>query len=494
MLLLASGRYSGAPESNLVFIGIPIGYLIRSLYQHFGGYEWYTLTLIGIQIASFTALAMIVVRSWKGQTLVQALYLGVLITFQLFFLTKLQFTTTAAIATTAGVACLFATPSYRSLYAVIGMILLFIGINLRVEAGILAIAMGSPMLCYHVPSEGWERVRQRVVILATVTLMSLLIYKGCAWITFQDPMWQEYNTYNVIRGEIHGRHLVENPSSLPPTISYSDYQLLRHFFQDPRLSASELEDLNSSLSQAQAEQTPDMSPLREHQLTLALVLLTLGLLGFKKPLEQWAPLAATGLLLLGVTVASTLLVIFKLRVFMAAMLPALLIPLVMVIPSHKAGLPRRLYVGLSLCLCALIAQFFSLGSQQLGSLFKNRAVCVQEYQIPLNYHFQNDDRPILADPSSVPLEWFSPFKLSSVIPPKRLLTGGWLTRLPYNSGHGESFSQAVKTCVFLVDKGRAEFLIPLIVQVLNEQGVRVEFQPIKNLPDGNILILQAKPR
>ncbi len=136
-ILLASGKYTGQPEPNLVFVGIPMGYLISSLYRVLPQLEWYTATLVGLQILSFTVLTTAGLQDWRERRFISIIYLLVVSSFQVLLLTKLQFTTTAAITATAGLLCLITSSSYLSLSSALGFTLVFAGVSLRFESALL---------------------------------------------------------------------------------------------------------------------------------------------------------------------------------------------------------------------------------------------------------------------------------------------------------------------------------------------------------------------
>lgn len=494
MLLLASGQYTGQPESNLVFIGIPIGLFISSLYGHFPGLEWYTMTLIAIQVVSLTTLATLVAKDWKDQTVLRVLYLGLLVVFQSFLLIKLQFTTTAALAATAGLACLLKTSSLRSLPTVIGLLLVFIGINLRFEAGLLAMVVGAPLVFFRDKDEDWSVVKLRIFLIAAGAFVSTLILKGCVWLSLKDQAWLDYSRYNAIRGQIHGRKLDETPQRLPATITESDYKLLRHFLQDPRISTPELHALERELSKTPVDLGPRLFQLRPFLPVYGMVLLVLFWLGLGRPQRQWIPLSLTALTFVGLTAPMAFALEFKLRVFTSALLPCLLLSLSVWLRAPKAryDLNKKQFTALALTVGGIVLGFVGPTVRALTYIPSDR-VCFQEkIWPPLEAFLEADERTLLMFPGSIPLEWNDPLKLSATIPAKRIITAGWFTGAPYNIGRYDSFQQAVRTCAFTGSKEHAAILLPLMLDVLKQQGVQVEFERLEKFSRDDLVVLEAR--
>ena len=61
MLLFASGKYTGTPESHLVFINYIYGLFVSFLYSLTGKIEWYTILFAIIHIISLSVIVWSVI-------------------------------------------------------------------------------------------------------------------------------------------------------------------------------------------------------------------------------------------------------------------------------------------------------------------------------------------------------------------------------------------------------------------------------------------------
>ena len=67
MMAFSNGDFTGTPESQLVFIGILVGGLLKLLYTLNSALPWYALVLVIIQILSGAVLLTVIFGFLKGQ-------------------------------------------------------------------------------------------------------------------------------------------------------------------------------------------------------------------------------------------------------------------------------------------------------------------------------------------------------------------------------------------------------------------------------------------
>lgn len=137
---LASGRYTGQPEYQLIYSSPIFGFLLQSLYGMLPNFDWYTFVMFLTQIVAIAAITTSLV---KGQPKAVQLPISA-VSFFIFpkFLFPMQFTGAAILVSMAGMILLLQQfkdrPTHR-LYS--GFALLALGIAIRWEAGLLAIGI-----------------------------------------------------------------------------------------------------------------------------------------------------------------------------------------------------------------------------------------------------------------------------------------------------------------------------------------------------------------
>lgn len=146
MMMAASGFYTGIPDLHLVYISPLWGLMLQKLYQINDLIDWYSLSFIFIHWISSSVILYILINSlgWiKGLCFWSIWFFG----FQLFVLMQLQFTTTAAVAGAAAIACFISKPDcVKSLIA--GSFLLLLCALIRYQVFQICVFAFAPFLVY----------------------------------------------------------------------------------------------------------------------------------------------------------------------------------------------------------------------------------------------------------------------------------------------------------------------------------------------------------
>ena len=204
MMSFASGDFTGTPESQLVFIGILIGGLLKLLYTLNSALPWYALVLVFIQIFSGATLLTILhkfLKGWRNRPFVCVASLVALITPTLVL--DLSFSTTAMYTSVVGLACLTVTlENYREQGALVLVAIAFILIfasSLRFDFFLAAVLLMLPMYLLHTHKLSKSRV------LLTLGLLLLPVASQFAQNQISNTSdWESYKKFNELRGSLHG--------------------------------------------------------------------------------------------------------------------------------------------------------------------------------------------------------------------------------------------------------------------------------------------------
>jgi hypothetical protein len=204
MMSFANGDFTGTPESQLVFIGILIGGLLKLLYTLNSALPWYALILVFIQIFSGSVLLTVLFKFMKGsisRTFICVVSLVALITPTLVL--DVSFSTTAMYTSVVGLACFtLALENDREQGALVLVAIAFILIlasSLRFDFYLAAVLLMLPMYLLHM-----QKLSRFTVLL---TLGMLLLPVASQFVQNQisnTGNWASYNEFNALRGSMHG--------------------------------------------------------------------------------------------------------------------------------------------------------------------------------------------------------------------------------------------------------------------------------------------------
>jgi len=241
MQMIASGFYTGQPSEHLVFTNVVIGWPLRVLYSLWPGSNWYFLYLTAVHYAALTVIAFLVLSRRRGW-LFGLLYVGFFVLVETRILLKLQFTTTAFLAGTAGFLLLVdglawgRAPKWPLVIAGFAFTALMVMIREPVAPMLVLIAL--PFLIERFGLPGWRRALGVGLVCAALFLALQGINQ---WYYVRDPAWAEFREYNGLRGQIHETRLQPFIPQAAPAVGWSDndaWLFGNFYFPEPEVYAS----------------------------------------------------------------------------------------------------------------------------------------------------------------------------------------------------------------------------------------------------------------
>ncbi len=196
---LASGRYSGTPESHLVFIKQTIGLPLSFAYSSAPTIPWYAISLVTTIILSL-ALLLRFARNLQNYLM----WFAIAVPTTVFCVLRPNFTIASIIASTVGLVLLsFAlTQGKWRCSAGLSFILIIVGYSWRADGFFLALLFCSPIIliaCYKIILHGgWTRLR---LILVALIPVSLLLITGLDTACVQGiscQAWETFYEYNLL--------------------------------------------------------------------------------------------------------------------------------------------------------------------------------------------------------------------------------------------------------------------------------------------------------
>ena len=204
MMSFANGDFTGTPESQLVFIGILIGGLLKLLYTLSSALPWYALVLVFTQIFSGAILLTILYKFLRGlnnRPLICVVSLVALITPTLVL--DLSFSTTAMYSSVVGLASLaLLVENFEEqgpLITVAVAIILVLAGSLRFGFFLAAVLLLLPIYLLHLQK------LSRFTVLLTLGMLLLPVASQFAQSQFSKiGNWASYQEFNELRGSMHG--------------------------------------------------------------------------------------------------------------------------------------------------------------------------------------------------------------------------------------------------------------------------------------------------
>lgn len=448
MLMISSGAYSGTPDYHLVFINVIYGLLLKALYTIFPNMEWYTILFALLHIFSFSLIFWI--YSKRIITVFgQLLLLLLLLVLQARFIVGFQFTTTAAIVACAGLSLYFERG--RS-HKYVGLLFFFVASLIRFEAAMLCLGVYAPVMM--LPLSG--RIRNKRQSLYTGLVLSVIIVLPLFAKIVDDqvykhePEWRYYMNYNQIRGSLN-----DNPNFTKLFEADSDYsvanlndlQNLANFIADPAiLKLQTIVDVKQSLDikpffdKLQNVETWICSYIYTIVCVLLLVLL---LLSERMATYRWGGLLS-GLLFFILLSWVSLNATVKERVFLAAIIPLMLI-IVLIIACYQKKIWKIIVSSIFylLTLHTIIMQTVDMYAVKK----EQRQLAVKQIDLIQRYADCNFT-PLGA---GFTLEGLNPFSVTSVFKSLnvKMIGNGWMTQIPLNHGMMDSHLDLVEKPILI---------------------------------------------
>ncbi len=253
LMSIVSGLMTGQPDAHLVFTNALIGLPLAALYRSFGNIEWYSLYLYAVQFIAMTAVAGAIIRRWGwpiGLVSIALIYVG----FEARNLLSLQFTTTASLAGSAGLALIWVgheEDGARSRLAMLsaGVALIVLCALIRFESFQLILLLSLPwIVAAATASFSSFAPRRRLALAGAIIASALLAFcaavSDSAWYK-SDPGWARYTQYNRTRAPLHDRPgFLFTPETRPvfESVGWSrnDHEMfMLWFFTDPDIYSLE---------------------------------------------------------------------------------------------------------------------------------------------------------------------------------------------------------------------------------------------------------------
>lgn len=210
MSLIASGvGYLNEPSEAIYHSNIILGHVLKYLYTHAPHFPWYAYMLILFQLISALAIFYSVLKT-RWTTVRFVLLICFLVTFNIYFITNLQFTSTAFLAAMAGFSLLVALvqanqkdrwPAYQTVATCMAALLLFaVSMLLRLNAFYLTIILTIPVLAMLAWKHGW---RHKGLISAGCTMFAAVVVSGLLHgvnLSYyrSDPQWAHFYELNQL--------------------------------------------------------------------------------------------------------------------------------------------------------------------------------------------------------------------------------------------------------------------------------------------------------
>lgn len=427
MLLLASGRYTGTLESNLIFIHPIYGAVLNKLYSITYKIEWYTLLFVLFHFISFNII-LFNIFSKKTSYFIKYSLIILFSVLELNLLVYLQFTTVTFLIVLSGF-MLFDVGNKTKLIG--SVTLIFIASLLRFEAVALFFLIVIPYYIYR----NYELKSYREFYLLVGLLFSLFVVNYSTKI-FVNNDWKEYYEFNQYRRKINDNPLADKTASIYQNIcSEEQYALLKDFYIDTKIIDKQaLKKMIENVNQKNS--IPDYFNNAKNQfinykyeIILLLILFTLLFNVFKVKINKLKGVVYVFYLfslMFFITIDATL----KNRVFIG-MLLAILFLFILIIKTINLNKYTIIFLG-SVFLIFSVFYLKRLNEKIVDTNFK-RNVLYENQITKLDDFFSNNKNDyVIPFSSELILECVNPFCVSSKFKDYHFLMNGWLTNTPHN--------------------------------------------------------------
>lgn len=199
-----SGRYLGTPDGHSIYMNYPLTFLIKSMYEIFPSYDWYSYLMVGIQMMCII-LILIRVATWKKEGMAKwYAWLGAAALILFTGGSNLIMLTYSTVAAMTGVTTLFwyGTSKGSRTDVIISGILAALTWCIREELLIMILPAAGLLWLFREFMEEKVLYRRFMTPLCVVLCVGICIL--CDSAAYASPEWQEYNAYNrQIRTEIY---------------------------------------------------------------------------------------------------------------------------------------------------------------------------------------------------------------------------------------------------------------------------------------------------
>lgn len=256
----ASGAVTGTPYAGNGFTSYLYGALLASLFSIQPAIPWHAVILLGLIFLSLSALikSYLTLCAEKNVpyttvlVLFAALYAGVLLPY----VVMLQFTTVPALAASAGICLLFT--SWNGLHKkkaafVIGFLLLFFSLLLRIQSGWVAIPL---LLMFGITYKFEHHKNGKGIILictAVTVLFGLVTVLDSSLYQWSDPAWAAFDEFNALHGSLLDYNntdlATEASNNLPVWTPWLTYMVRDWYMLDARMTNENLSALLAAMEE-----------------------------------------------------------------------------------------------------------------------------------------------------------------------------------------------------------------------------------------------------
>lgn len=197
LISAADGNYS----IYGIFIHPMICTIIMLLFKTSININWYTIVILAIQFASFSAIGTILIKKNKKTGVI--LYLFLILVIYSKLLLYIQFTSTSALALIAGVILIIYSKEiqeYKNKYFIYGLIFIAIGAMLRFSSCIMTIPFLGIYYIYDMIKN--KKIKKDIIDILIIISVLVSVYISNAIVYYINPTYREHTKFNKVRSQI----------------------------------------------------------------------------------------------------------------------------------------------------------------------------------------------------------------------------------------------------------------------------------------------------
>ena len=192
MYAIASGFAGGLPDEHLIYTNFILGILLKTLFSVFPSVNWYGFYLVTAHIIAWAVILRVFLKYFKIAT-VLLLFSYLFLTFGVYFIQNLQFTTTSSILGIAGIFLLFErikTSGFEIKKLTLPILLIIIAALIRIHSLLLVLIILSPLFILLLPD--WKKFLKSGMLIILLFGISYSFKLLDRWYYHQDKAWADY--------------------------------------------------------------------------------------------------------------------------------------------------------------------------------------------------------------------------------------------------------------------------------------------------------------
>lgn len=347
---IASGFLGGTPDEHLLYTNFVLGILLKTLFSAIPSINWYGSYLITVHIIAWSVLIRVFFTYFKVST-VLLLFTYLFLTFGVYFIQNLQFTTAAAILGVAGIFLLFEriqTNGFGIRKLILPVTLIIISALIRYQPILLDFIILSPLFILLLPDK--IKFLKSAMLIAVLFLLSYSTKEFNRWYYHQDKAWAEcydnlYETsiFNDNNSFFIAHYL--NPQKPYRALGWSDNDLaiFTSFFRDypPIFNQNAYNGLLASMKKVSYDHKKFKSSLNSLFSNIHLITCLFSLL-ILVPFKRFLPIAISSILIVVVAAVIAINLNFKDRVLFPIIFCVSLLSIFILFYSKKNGGMRKI--------------------------------------------------------------------------------------------------------------------------------------------------------